>query len=521
MASIEAAEAVTDGSPTAETPGSVAEPPGQLRALDAVRVDDASSLGDEAVFLARLAASAVPIATGWIAPLVGPDTGALLERALSYALDGVHVGAGPRETRGVEVRPWFCSRAVALRCARLWPVVGDLADASRVPDVVAQLLEGLAAPQVRAAMGARADGVHARIVLFDRDAPLGRAASADATGGDPELVAVWTTGGAPWLVDRRTMRVAREGSAPLDAMRAARIADLADRAQLVLGRPVEIEWCMQGGRPVVAAARPITLVPAFTRTFYSRVTLVAADDGTVAPLTVDALARALGRDDDLHRTSRACAASTRARTGAPPTPPAVPRTSATRLRCARAAARAARVAADIAAPVAAGRRFEHHVAERLAPLDAQELGVLGTEALAVAIRERHKLVVEAFTLLDRLRLATLAVLPALEAASGPLPREAFAALAAPRLTKQRRRLQEKLARLAGRIEAEAGDLGLAGRRLARAAKALGGGAAVAARHAAARDRRAASRDRRGRRVVDGGAPDLAVRRQRDRGARAS
>ena len=128
-------------------------------------------------------------------------------------------------------------------------------------------------------------------------ATSGTAASADPGDGDPDMVAVWTDGARPWIVDRRTMRLTVEGDAPLDDDRAARAADLVDRAQLALGRPVEVRWVVADGRMYVASARELPLVPRFTGAAYRRVALMAEDEGTVAPLAVDAIDKALGRDD--------------------------------------------------------------------------------------------------------------------------------------------------------------------------------------------------------------------------------
>src|SRR5690606_8670752 len=96
---------------------------------------------------------------------------------------------------------------------------------------------------------------------------------------------------------------------------------------------------------------------------------------------------------------------------------------------ARSAARAGRVAADVAAPLAAARAFERSIAAKLAALDAVDLGALDDRKLLEELRDRHRLVIEAFALLDRGRIATIAVLAALETTVGPLPREVLPAVA--------------------------------------------------------------------------------------------
>ncbi len=234
------------------------------------------------------------------------------------------------------------------------------------------------------------------------------------------------------------------------------MADLADRAQLVLGRPVEIEWCARGGRYSVVGVRPLSLRPSFASGSWRLVTLLAPNEGTMAPLSVDALDHALGRESDADepRVRRVYARAYRRMDGAS-TPL---RAGTAPASLARAAARAARVAVDVAAPVAAARSFERGALARFAEQDAVDLRARTDEELIAAVRERQRLVIEALGLLDRGRLATLAVLAALEMAVGVLPRECIPALAAPRNTRTRRRLEDRLARLGRRIEQEAGEL---------------------------------------------------------------
>jgi len=116
------------------------------------------------------------------------------------------------------------------------------------------------------------------------------------------------------------------------------------------------------------------------------------------------------------------------------------------------------VAVDVAAPISAARIFLGGLGDRLALVDAADLSVMDGDALRVSLRLRCGLAAEALSLLDRQREATRTVLAALEMVVGLLPRECYPALAAPRVAKRRRRVNEKLARLAGRIEAELGEV---------------------------------------------------------------
>jgi hypothetical protein len=216
---------------------------------------------------------------------------------------------------------------------------------------------------------------------------------------------------------------------------------------------------------------------------------MAEDEGTVAPLAVDAVDKALGRDDpsdDEPRVRRvysrpyrridpatdgSSTAASHGREGdgaalAGMRPPAgAPDASTGRVGRAgrslplealralgggplpRALARAVRVASDAAAPLGAAHAFGRDAAARLAARDRVRLHDLGDDALVDELRERRRLVVDALVLLERARVATLAALPAIEALTGAVPRDAYLALAAPRTTRARRRAHERLARL--------------------------------------------------------------------------
>jgi hypothetical protein len=253
--------------------------------------------------------------------------------------------------------------------------------------------------------------------------------------------------------------VTDQGEGSLDHLAASKVADLADRAQLVLGRPTEITWCKSNGRFSVLGVEPLALRPSFTTVPFRIVVLVAPDEGTVAPMAIDALDKALRDDEsptDEATVRRIYARPYRRLEGRRHSSSAGAQSAP--LSVARASLRAARVAADVAAPLAACRRFEQSSVTRLAELDDVELRSLDDEAFMEELRARQSLVVEAFRLLDRGRMATVAVLTALEAAIGAIPRECYPALASPRPTRGRRKLHERLARLAKRIEAEHGDL---------------------------------------------------------------
>ncbi|MBC7173978.1 MAG: hypothetical protein H5U40_16170, partial [Polyangiaceae bacterium] len=175
--------------------------------------------------------------------------------------------------------------------------VEDVASEADGERVLADLADVLAAPELRAALGGTIVGLRVRVIECTSGSG-GRAASADPLHGDPDELGVWSyaTGAAVWRIDRRSGRVIHPGEG-LDGALAERVADLADRAQLALGRPVEIEWCESRGRVAIAAVRSLSIHPTFTSGTWRRVALVAADEGTVAPLAIDALDRGLADEE--------------------------------------------------------------------------------------------------------------------------------------------------------------------------------------------------------------------------------
>ncbi len=388
----------------------------------------------EAQDLSRLLKAAVPVAESYFVDL--PADAAVLRRAVDLART-----QGP----SIQLLPLYPD-ATAVRLVDV-PPEGD------VEARLDALLEALQAPAMR-----RAGGVKQLRIVGCEPSPRGGATSADRERGDPDELHVWS-GDVPqsvWRIDRRSARVAKSGAA-LDVRTAEAVADLVDRVQLALGAPVQIRWCVQrGGRPCVLSVQPLELHPTFIAGSWSRLALVAADEGTVAPLSIDALDRALGIG------------------GAPEVEPAVRRFYARPYRRRRgeppklgrrepgsfafAAAGVARVTAEAAPILADALRFERALSTTMERLDGPPLTTLASERLVEAVRERHRIVAEALLLLDRCREVTRRALEALEAVVGPLPRDCYPALAAPRSRRTRRRSQAELVRLRERIEKEHGNL---------------------------------------------------------------
>ena len=297
-----------------------------------------------------------------------------------------------------------------------------------------------------------------RVLPCDAE-PRGWAQSAEPARGDPDELLAWGDDARrpenAWRIDRRAASVVQAGDGgALVASVAIRAADLADRAQLALGRPVEVEWCVQDGRMAIASLRPLRMQATFTSNVFRRLTLVAADEGTVAPLSVDTLDSALaipGGGADGPTVVRIYARPYR-------------RDVSRRERLVEAAplgmaaARVATVGAEISAVSLAARRAYFGLTETLETFDASELATLGDDGALQLMHDRRADVMRMLRLLDRTREATRSLFAAFEALVGPLPRECYPALSAPRAVRERVRLHQSLAELAEALERTIGRL---------------------------------------------------------------
>jgi hypothetical protein len=415
--------------------------PSGVRPLEGLDLGEAARFGPELTALVELSRASIPLAPGYLVRLAESPPGRLAA-ALRRVLD---VAPAAR------MRPVFPSSDAWERFGRGVGVPQDVLAEHDLHARASELVDAL-----REVLGSRALAVAVRVLACDVE-PSGCALSADMSQGDPDELGVWARGepAARWRIDRRSLRVTQRGGG-VGAPEATAIADLADRAQLTLGRPVEIEWTASGGRFVVAGVRNLQLPASVGAGSWRRVALVAADDGPVAPLAADALQLALGHDPSASDpVVRRIFARPYRRMDA-----SVPRFQrhGAAVSFARAAARAARVASDVADPLAAARAFHHSVRQRLGYLDATALHTLSERQLVEALRERFGLVAEAFALLDRGREATGAVLTALEAAAGPLSDATIGVLAAPRRTRTRERIEGEVRALASDIRAAYGEV---------------------------------------------------------------
>lgn len=264
----------------------------------------------------------------------------------------------------------------------------------------------------------------------------GFASSASMLGGDPDVLDVRASDpdAKAFCVDRRSARVLTPGTG-LSPRLAAAAADLSDRVQLVLGYPVEITWFELDGRPRVGSVRRAVLPTHTAPESLRRVTLVAWNEGTVAPLAVDVLDRALRVGPPLVR--RIFARPYRAVLA----PKAL---VSPMLSVAQASRRASQLGSDVTGPIALSRRLERGSRHRLRRFDEQDLRSMDRAPLMASLRDREALVREAFALLDRQLAATRATLTALSAATGPLPSAVAPALAAPRPMRGRLRVLSEM-----------------------------------------------------------------------------
>ncbi len=306
----------------------------------------------------------------------------------------------------------------------------------------------------------KADGI--AYELSDAQAAAFVVGSVEPTTGDPELVSV-TAKDEPeaWWIDRRTMRPER---VPADARSPEALvmgaADLADRVQLALGEPVLVRVGMRGERFVVEGLRPLALRTQFTSASYRKLAPLLASPGTLAPLAIDSIDRALrleAEDGDEPRVRRIYGRAYR-RMDVHHTP----FTRGEKRVVRRALWRLARLGRDVVLAMDDAREFRTELARAIPIHDRQALDTLHTQELIAALQNRMTLVTHALSLLERARLATLGLVPAIEATVGPAPRDLLDALAAPTRSRRRQAVDEKLLAMAPHCYQADGSLVLPG-----------------------------------------------------------
>lgn len=414
--------------------------PAGARLLSRLSAGDIEPLGDEARDLAQLSEHGLPLAHGWVIPFEA-DLQAVavsLERALRESLPVPPRASVPPPSptdRVIKLRAWVRASSRAPRPRVRFPAVADLRPGEDLHERLVALRS-----EVRASGGRAPGTLWLRALVCDLG-PAGAASSVHSADGDPGTVSVWLPGERPWRMDRKTMRTIEEGHGELPVRIIERAADLADRAQLALGRPVEIDWVLSRGRPAIARVRPVQRAWRFTDESWRMVALLWHDEGPIAPLAVDGLDKALREEEDPVDEARVRRVFARAYRRIEP---GRGRRGERRHSFAAAAARVARVVGDVAAPISQARGFSKSLDDRLSAFDTDDLRRFDESDLMRALRERQRVVIEAYELLDRGRQATSAVLGAIEAALGTVPRDCVQGLAAIRRTRARRRLDDRL-----------------------------------------------------------------------------
>jgi hypothetical protein len=292
-----------------------------------------------------------------------------------------------------------------------------------------------------------------------RGRPAASVWSLEPSQGDPRFVAVVPHGEqeAFWI-DRRTMRAARTPRTSLASEHdVVRAADLADRVQLSLGEPVALRLTFEGeagphppdenDRLLVSAVDALHVELSFTPISYRRVAPFVGDHSTLSPLSVDALDRALRVEEDRgdeHRVRRLFGRAYR-KLDAHHTPWS--RGGRGHLRPLR---RLARLSRDVTLCLSDAERFRRALSASVTAHDAIDLGQLDGPDLIETLRRRMGIVVSALVLLERSRMATLGLLPALEQLCGEVPHDTFLALAAPSYGAERAAIDQELSALAER-----------------------------------------------------------------------
>lgn len=135
--------------------------------------------------------------------------------------------------------------------------------------------------------------------------PLVAGFSMDPSNGDPECVIMrWIREGEPGsakpvCVDRRSTQVIPDPSGPApwpEGVALAQVMDVVDRVQMALGHPVRVTLDVSKPSPSVVSVEELPFDSTFLPVEHRLLSLIRRDEGVVAPLSIDALDRALRRE---------------------------------------------------------------------------------------------------------------------------------------------------------------------------------------------------------------------------------
>jgi hypothetical protein len=267
-----------------------------------------------------------------------------------------------------------------------------------------------------------------------------RISSCDPNDGCPDVMVLsGLDGSARIAIERASMRPVegQEHDWSFDLVDQA--STLCDRAEHALGAPVTLELATHERALVCTRATRLTPVPAYLPAPYRLVSILARDEGPIAPLAVDALALALEKDAE-GGVLRVFARAYR-RTGDVRAFSDAPRPSLV-----AATRRAAEVALEATEPLGEARALRATVVQRCVELDAIDLARLPGSSLGRALLARRELVAVPQRWLDRARASTGAALDVLRSTIGSIPEDAIGDLVAVRAPDDRRRREEDLTR---------------------------------------------------------------------------
>jgi pyruvate,water dikinase len=250
--------------------------PGAVLVPDVVPLDDATDaarFGHKAANLAVLRRAGLPVPDGVVVPALDGTADAVLAELVAAVGAWGDVPLAVRSSGAAEDSP-------QASFAGLYTTVLDVRGEAALREAVARCRASAAAPRVGAYAGpGPAPAVAVLVQPMVAAVAAGVAFTADPVTGDRGVVVVDAAQGVGerlvsgavtperWEVRDAPQRRSPEAVGVIDAGTAATVADLARRAERVLGRPQDVEWAVTAdGDVVVLQSRPITTLARRTGT---------------------------------------------------------------------------------------------------------------------------------------------------------------------------------------------------------------------------------------------------------------